>query len=246
MSSPSPIPSWPGQRGDLWPASAWVSCSGRSSSSSATLRTPSTSSGASGKTAPFPGRSRTTCRSCSGSRTPGGVRVRNGLPRLAGENADTELEVLGALQPLILLPRNTHPTASCGAFHVPVHVPSRTEGPLAVGFCGDPRRTVYRSPVGVHHVQWELPNSTHLRQLRRLPSCWLAADSWLIVLAGPKIPRPHQKRFSDSVRCGAGKSVFRRTLALWVTNRVSRYFAEPGAPLTAAGLNNLTGIRTSS
>jgi membrane protein len=72
---------------------------------------------------------------------------------------------------------------------------------------------------------------------------WLQI-SWLIVLAGAEVSQAHQNadflEFAPDVE--RIRPAFRKTLALWVTNRVCRNFADPGGPFTATELSLLTGI----
>ncbi len=160
-----------------------------------------------------------------------------------------KLEVLGALQPLILLTLKYAPyCVMWGLFTFLYMFLPNTKVRWQSGlFAGILAGTVYQI-VQWAYITFQVGVAEYnaiYGSFAALPLllAWLQI-SWLIVLAGAEVSQAHQN--ADFLEFGPDAErvspVFRRTLALWVTNRVCRNFAEPGEPLTAAGLNILTGI----
>ncbi|NPU84773.1 MAG: YihY family inner membrane protein [Syntrophaceae bacterium] len=160
-----------------------------------------------------------------------------------------KLEFLGALQPLILFTLKYAPYCIMwGLFtFLYMFLPNTKVRWQSALFAGILAGTVYQIVQWVY-ITFQVGVAEYnaiYGSFAALPLllAWLQI-SWLIVLAGAEVSQAHQN--ADFLEFGPDAErvspAFRKTLALWVANRVCRNFTEPGAPLTAAGLHLMTGI----
>lgn len=159
------------------------------------------------------------------------------------------IEVLGALQPLIVLTLTYLPYGVMwGLFTFLYMFLPNTKVRWQSGlFAGILAGTVYQV-VQWAYITFQVGVAEYnaiYGSFAALPLllAWLQI-SWLIVLAGAEVSQAHQN--ADFLEFGPDieriSPAFRKTLVLWVVNRVCRNFSEPVEPLTVAGLSLLTGI----
>ncbi len=160
-----------------------------------------------------------------------------------------KIEVLGALQPLILFALKYAPYGVMwGLFtFLYMFLPNTNVRWRSGLFAGILAGTVFQL-VQWAYITFQVGVAEYnaiYGSFAALPLllAWLQI-SWLIVLAGAEVSQAHQH--ADFLEFGPDAErispAFRKTLALWVVNRVCRNFTGPGEPLTAESLNAMTGI----
>jgi membrane protein len=161
----------------------------------------------------------------------------------------SRIEVLGALQPVILFALKYAPYGVMWLLFsfLYIFLPNTKVRWQSGLFAGVLAGTVYQV------VQWAyITFQVGVAQYNAIYGSFAALPlllawlqiSWFIVLAGAEVSQAHQNaEFLEFAPDTARVSpAFRKTLALWVTNRVCLHFTAPGEPLTARDLHLITGI----
>ncbi len=160
-----------------------------------------------------------------------------------------KIEVLGALQPMFLFALTYLPYAVMWLLFsfIYIFIPNTKVRWQSGLFAGILAGTVYQV-VQWAYITFQVGVAEYnaiYGSFAALPLllAWLQI-SWLIVLAGAEVSQAHQNADFLELAPDAERvsPAFRKTLALWVTNRICRNFTDPGEPFTARELHRITEI----